>query len=261
MLRLRQICLVAPELETTVEQMQRIFAIAPCHRGAGVAKYGLVNALFVFGHQFLEIVAPASGVADDTTAAGRYLQRSQGRGGYMAIFDCDDPERRQTHVTRLGMRIAHVLNDPGQFWGIQLHPLDTRATMLEFDRTTGNEMLDGHYWPAGPDWRAAQRLDLIQGIPLIDIETANPAGLAEHWRQIIEHPVDTATPDPEMRFDLGAIRFLRGAPDGREHMSQVHVSVTDPRGVLARAIDCGLPARGAGFDFCGVTIVAVENAS
>jgi hypothetical protein len=63
-----------------------------------------------------------------------------------------------------------------------------------------------------------------------------------------------------MRFDLGAIRFLRGAPDGREHMSQVHVSVTDPRGVLARAIDCGLPARGAGFDFCGVTIVAVENA-
>jgi hypothetical protein len=144
MLRLRQICLVAPELETTVAQMQRIFDIAPCHRGAGVAKYGLVNALFIFGHQFLEIVAPTSGVADDTTAAGRYLQRSKGRGGYMAIFDCDDPERRQKHVTSLGMRIAHVLNDPGKFWGIQLHPLDTRATMLEFDRIpTGNEALDG----------------------------------------------------------------------------------------------------------------------
>lgn len=259
MLRLRQICLVAPELESAVECIERIFAVAPCHRDTGVAKYGLVNALFVFGHQFLEIVAPTSGIADDTTAAGRYLQRSKGRGGYMAIFDCDDPERRQAHVTALGLRIAHVLDYPGKFWGIQLHPLDARATMLEFDRTVGNEELAGNYWPAGPDWLAAQRLDLVQGIALIDIESETPAGIAQHWSRIIESPLDLSKPDPEMRFDLGAVRFLRGETPGRELMSRVHVSVTDPRGVLARASACGLPARGTGFDFCGVTIVPVDG--
>ncbi len=261
MLRLRQICLVAPELESAVERIERIFAVAPCHRGTGVAKYGLVNALFVFGHQFLEIVAPASGSADEATAAGRFLRRSKGRGGYMAIFDCDDPERRQGHVTSLGVRVAHVLNYPGKFWGIQLHPLDSRATMLEFDRTVGNEELGGNYWPAGPDWLAAQRLDLIQGIPLIDIESATPAGIAQHWSRIIESPLDLSKADPEMRFDLGAIRFLRGDTHARECMAHIHVSVTDPPGVAAKASDCGLPARGSGFDFCGVTIIPVDGPS
>lgn len=261
MLRLRQICLVTHELESAVEHMQRIFGIAPCHRGAGVAKYGLVNALFVFGHQFLEIVAPASGIADETTAAGRYLRRSNGRGGYMAIFDCDDPERRQRHASRLGLRIAHVLDDPGNFWGIQLHPVDTRATMLEFDRTEGNDAIDGSYWPAGPDWRAGQRLDLIQGIPLIDVESTEPAGLAEHWSRIVERPLEPTQPEPVIRFDLGAVRFIEPAEEGPERMSCLHVRVTHPRDVLARALECGLPARGAGFDFCGVTIVPSDDLS
>lgn len=49
-----------------------------CHRDAAVAKYGLVNALFVFGRQFLEIVVPAR----EGTAAGRFLERSGGQGAY-----------------------------------------------------------------------------------------------------------------------------------------------------------------------------------
>jgi hypothetical protein len=44
-------------------------------------------------------------------------------------------------------------------------------------------------------------------------------------------------------------------------MSCLHVRVTHPQGVLARALECGLPARGAGFDFCGVTIVPSDDLS
>src|SRR5262252_2763615 len=172
-LRLRQICLVAAELEPVVDTMRRIFGLQVCHRDPAVGKYGLENALFVCGHQFLEVVAPTS----DGTTAGRFLQRSGGRGGYMAIFDSDDPERRRSHVQALGVRIANVMDYP-EFFGIQLHPVDCRATMLEFDRSRGNERLDGAYWPAGAHWRDEQRLDLVSGLPSIDVRSPDPDGLA-----------------------------------------------------------------------------------
>ena len=78
-LRLRQICLVAPDLEPAVDAVRAIFGLEVCFRDPAVGKYGLVNALFVFGHQFLEVVAPTR----DGTTAGRFIERSGGRGGYM----------------------------------------------------------------------------------------------------------------------------------------------------------------------------------
>lgn len=248
MLRLRQICLVAPQLEPAVEQVQRIFGVDVCHRDEAVAKYGLVNALFVFGHQFLEIVAPTR----DGTAAGRFLGRSGGRGGYMAIFDTHDPERRQSLVESLGVRIAHVMNVPG-FHGIQLHPRDARATMLEFDRSDGNERLDGAYWPAGPHWREHQRLDRVAGIPWVDVETPDLNGLAVHWARLIDVPIGVDEDDATvLRFDLGGVRFLSGTP---ERLAAVHVEVADPGAVLAVAREEGLTVEAGGFAFCGVRML------
>lgn len=248
MLRLRQICLVAPQLEPAVEQVMRIFGVEVCHRDAAVAKYGLVNALFVFGHQFLEIVAPTR----EGTAAGRFLERSGRRGGYMAIFDTHDPERRQSLVESLGVRIAHTMNVPG-FHGIQLHPRDARATMLEFDRSDGNERLDGAYWPAGPHWLEHQRLDRVAGIPWIDVETPDLNGLAVHWARLIDVPIGAGDDDATvLRFDLGGVRFRPGAP---ERLAAVHVEVADPAAVLAAARGEGLVLEGGGFDFCGVRVL------
>src|SRR5215218_8177474 len=102
-LRLRQVCVVAPELEPAVDAVRHVFGLEVCHRDPGVAKYGLENALFVFGDAFLEIVAPTR----EQTAAGRFLERSGGRGGYMAIFDCSDPLRRRERAQAMGVRVAH----------------------------------------------------------------------------------------------------------------------------------------------------------
>jgi hypothetical protein len=248
MLRLRQICLVAPELAPAEAQVRRIFGVEVCHRDEAVAKYGLVNALFVFGHQFLEIVAPTR----EGTAAGRFLERSGGQGGYMAIFDTHDPERRQSLVESLNVRIAHVMNAPG-FHGIQLHPRDARATMLEFDRSDGNERLDGAYWPAGPHWLDHQRLDRVSGIPWIDVETPDLNGLAVHWARLIDVPIGVDDDDATvLRFDLGGVRFLPGAP---ERLAAVHVEVNDPAAVLAAARGEGLAVDGGGFVFCGVRLL------
>ena len=57
-LRMRQICLVARHLAPVVDEFQTVLGLEVCHRDAGVGKYGLENALFPIGHNFLEVVAP-----------------------------------------------------------------------------------------------------------------------------------------------------------------------------------------------------------
>ena len=250
-LRLRQICLVAPDLEPAVAAIRAIFGLEVCFRDEAVAKYGLVNALFVFGHQFLEIVAPTR---EDTTA-GRFIERSGGRGGYMAIFDCTDPERRRELAQTLGVRVANLLDYPGYF-GIQLHPRDCRATMLEFDRTDGATDIDGPYHPAGERWRDAQRLDRVRGMPVIEVESPEPADLGAHWARIADRPLlNDAGGRPSLRFDMGSVVFSEAPAGTPERMSAVHVEVADPRAVTAAAVEHGCALDGDGFLLCGVRFV------
>jgi len=250
-LRLRQICLVAPALEPAVDAIGAILGLRVCHRDPSVEKYGLVNALFVCGHQFIEVVAPMR----EGTAAGRFLQRTRGRGGYMAIFDTHDPERRCAHARALGLRVAHVMEAPG-FFGIQLHPADCRAAMLEFDRSDGNDDLDGAYWPAGAHWHAGQRLDRVAGVPSIDVQSPDPDGLAAHWARIIDVPLTHGIHgEPWLRFELGAARFVP-APAGPERIEAVHLAVTDVERALVAAQARGCPLEGVdperGFVLAGV---------
>ena len=66
-LRLRQICLVAPRLESVISDIAGIMGLAVCYRDGNVAKYGLENALLPADTILLEVVAPFR----EGTAAGR----------------------------------------------------------------------------------------------------------------------------------------------------------------------------------------------
>lgn len=252
-LNLRQVCLAAPELEPVVDAVRDVFGVEVCFRDPNVAKYGLVNALFVFGRAFLEVVAPTR---PDTTA-GRFIDRSGGIGGYMAIFDCSDPEARRDRAEAMGVRVAHVLDYTG-YWGIQLHPRDCRATMLEFDRTDGGHDLDGPYHPAGEHWRDFQRLDRVRGIARIDVESPDPSGLAGHWARLMDRPVREDAGAPTIVFDLGAARFLRAAPGTPERLRAMTVEVADPAAVRAAARRRGLEDDGAGFLLAGMRFEPVQ---
>jgi hypothetical protein len=123
-LRLRQICLVAPHLEPAVSIIAGVMGLKVCYRDGNVAKYGLENALLPVDTILLEVVAPFQ----PGTAAGRFLDKSGGRGGYMAIFCCDDPDRRGNHANAIGVRTANVI-DHAPCHGVQLHPRDCRAAL------------------------------------------------------------------------------------------------------------------------------------
>jgi hypothetical protein len=246
-LRLRQICLVAQQLEPRIAELTDIFGLAVCHRDDNVAKYGLVNALLPVGASFLEVVAPIR----DGTAAGRYLERRGGDGGYMVILDCDDIERRRRRMGEIGVRIANPLSYE-TYTGLQLHPRDTGGCMLEFNHTTGGESLDGPYHPAGPDWRRAARNHVTTALLAAKIQSADPAALAARWSEIVERPVSrSAYGDAEIILDLGALRFVRDSDGRGEGMSGVDLRVRNRAWIAEAAGKRGYRVDGDAVTVCG----------
>jgi hypothetical protein len=247
-LRLRQICLVARELEPVVADIRAILALEVCYRDRGVAKYGLVNALFPIGPSFLEVVAPV----EPNTAAERFLDRSGGHGGYMAIFDCSDPERRRRHVENMRVRVANVI-EYEDYLGIQLHPRDCRAAMIELNHTRGGDALTGAYHPAGPDWRTAVRTDQTKALVETEIETPTPEELARHWAKILELPVRSGERDARIELAHGGtIRFV-AAPDAKtECLGGLRLEVGDVRRACASAEARGHEVRNNSFHLAGV---------
>jgi len=251
-LRLRQVCLVAADLDRAIADIEGVLGVRLCFRDPAVAKYGLVNALFPIGTDFLEVVSPTRA----GTAAGRFLERSGGRGGYMAIFDCHDPERRKRHAETLGIRIAHTLDYPG-FYGNQFHPKDCRAAMLEFDRTDGGEDRSGPYHPAGAGWQAHMRTDTTRALTGIEVESPDPAGISRHWARIIDRPL--SQDGRSIHLDEATIGFVSGAAGGAELLSAIRLDVADPKGMLAAAAKAGLPVAAGGFDLCGVRFLVGDE--
>src|SRR3954453_1864203 len=178
--RLRQICLVAPHLEPVVGDIAAVMGLNVCYRDGNVAKYGLENALLPVDTTLLEVVAPTR----SGTAAGRFLDKTGGRGGYMAIFSCDDPDERGRNAQQLGVRIANVI-DHAPYHGVQLHPRDCRAAFIEFNHTTGANHILGAYPPAGPDWQRSIRKDVTRTLVQVEMQSADPRDLAWHWSRII----------------------------------------------------------------------------
>jgi hypothetical protein len=212
-LRLRQICLVAPQLEPVVPDISDIMGLNVCYRDGNVAKYGLENALLPVDTILLEVVAPTQ----PGTAAGRFIEKTNGRGGYMAIFCCDDPDARGRHANAIGVRTANVI-DHAPYRGVQLHPRDCRAAFIELNHTDGSDDILGPYPPAGPDWQKSIRTDVTQALTEIEMQSPDPEALAEHWGRILglsahkvaEGGAELALPNARFRFAAGESEIMSG---------------------------------------------------
>jgi len=245
-IRLRQICLVAPRLEPLVGDIAGIMGLKVCYRDSHVARYGLENALLPVDTILLEVVAPFQ----SGTAAGRFLDRTGGRGGYMAIFCCDDPDRRGRHAETIGVRIANVIGH-SPYHGVQLHPRDCRAAFIEFNHTDGSDDILGPYPPAGPDWQQSIRKDVTQALTAVEMESPEPEALAEHWGRIIGIPVSQGeSGGPELKLPNCSFRFVAGAS---EIMRGLTFGVSDIAAVLDAARKKGHAVAGDSFLLGGVT--------
>jgi hypothetical protein len=127
-MRLRQVALVARELEPVVDDLGAVLGLEVAFRDPGVAEFGLRNAIFAIGDTFLEVVSP---VRPDATAA-RFLERRGGDGGYMAIFQTTDLGAARARLERLGVRIVWEIAFD-DIATIHLHPRDVGGAIVSLD--------------------------------------------------------------------------------------------------------------------------------
>jgi hypothetical protein len=216
-----------------------------CYRDGNVAKFGLENALLPVDTILLEVVAPLQ----PDTAAGRFLDRTGGRGGYMAILSCNDPDERGRNAEALGVRIVNVI-DHAPYHGVQLHPRDCRAAFIEFNHTQGGDDILGPYPPAGPDWQRSIRKDVTQALVAVDMQSTDPLDLAGHWGRIIGIPSHrNSSGAAEIALPNCTFRFAKGDIDA---MTALTFRVADPAAVRGAAKARGYAIANNAFRLGGV---------
>jgi len=234
---MRQICLVARQLAPVVDQIQSVLELPVCHRDPGVGKYGLENALFPVGDGFLEVVAPVR----DGTAAGRYLERRGGDGGYMVITQCDDLAPRRERCEALGVRIANEISYP-EYHELQLHPRDVGGAMLSFSWQADARTPGGPWHPAAYHGESRPSTGLIRAMTGAELQSDDPDRLARRWSEVIERPVRLVDGQRVIGLDDATIRFTE-ATDGRgEGLAGLDLACADP-GRRGLVLICGIRFR------------------
>jgi hypothetical protein len=174
MIRLRQVALVARDLDLVVGQLCEQLGLRVCFVDPGVAAFGLRNALLMIGDQFLEVVSPTQ----DGTTAGRLLEKRGGDGGYMALYEVDDLDDREAWLGELGVRIVWR-GDLTTIRGRHLHPADVGGAIVSIDQPTP---LGSWLW-GGPDWVAHQENSVVTAIAGVAIGAIDPPAMNQRWRQ------------------------------------------------------------------------------
>lgn len=253
-LRLRQIALVAHKLAPIAEDFNDVFGLEVGFRDPGVKTFGLENALFPVGNQFIEVVSPIQ----ENTAGGRYLDRRKGDGGYMVITQCDDHAPRRAHAEEL--KIRKVLESDGHEYKImQLHPRDTGGSFLEIDYQHGGEDINGPWEPAGKDFHKAIRTNVIRAIAAAEIQTPDPKDLAERWGNIVQIPVKAdKAGNPSIKLENATIRFVKDADGRGEGLGGLDLVAVDRARALKAAEKRGKLSANGAINICGMRLNLVD---
>ncbi len=254
-LRLRQIALVAHNLDSITDDMKQVFGLEVGFRDPGVKVFGLQNALFPVGNQFIEVVSPIQ----DNTAGGRYLDRRKGDGGYMVICQCDEHAPRKKRVEELKIRKV-AESDSHEYSVMQLHPRDTGGSFLEIDFQKGGEDINGPWEPAGKDFHKAIRTDVIRAIAAAEIQSPDAKDLAERWSSIVQIPV---TPDkagnPSIKLENSTVRFVKDTDGRGEGLGGLDLVATNRSKALEAAKRLGkLASDGQTINVCGMRMKLVD---
>lgn len=246
-MRIRQIALVARELEPVVADLRAILGLEEGFADPGVGEFGLANAVLALGDQFLEVVCP---VRPEATAA-RYLERRGGDGGYMVILQSADLDADRARLARTGVRIVWEIALP-DIATIHLHPRDVGGAIVSLDRP-----LPAQAWRwAGPGWEERGARSEARRIAGVELQSADPGALARRWSAVLGLPVQAdargadarelaGRPVSSIALDGGHLRFVASEDDRGDGITCLRIAVRDPGATLERA-----RARGA-LDLAG----------
>ncbi len=238
-MRLRQAVLVAGELEPVASALREALGLEEPFRDPGVGAFGLENVVFALGDRFLEVICPTQ----EDTAAGRYLARHGGDGGYMAIFDLEDLEGARSRALGLGVRVVWQLDVP-DISGTHLHPADMRGAIVSLDQSRPY----GTWRWGGPQWIGQTGSGAPGALAGITVAVGDPAAVAARWGEVLGVPVsgeggpvsgEDGGDGPALRVDGGEVRFEAAADERAEGLVEIALELPHELPGGAEAIELG----------------------
>ena len=228
-MRLRQAVFVASELEPVASALRAALGLGEPFRDPGVGEFGLTNAVFALGDCFLEVVSPAR----PDTAAGRYLERRGGDGGYMVLFDIVDLEGARARAEQSGVRVVWRLDLP-DISGTHLHPADMRGAIVSLDRSNPY----GTWRWGGPQWTGRTGSGAPGRLVGITVAVGDPAAVAARWGHVLGVTVSGDAP-AALRLDGGDVRFVAAEDERAEGLVEIAVELPAARRGEQEAIELG----------------------
>lgn len=229
-IRLRQLVIAAESLETA-HQLRSVLDLGKPYHDPGVKEFGLENAVFAIGSQFLEVIAP---VTQDAPAR-RFLDR-HGEGGYMAIFQIEDLKAARARLDKTGIRRVWNI-DLDDIAASHLHPADVGGAIVSLD--------EAHPWEswrwAGPKWQKQAIDGELRGAIL---KAPDPRALASRWAAALGTPMTTGKGQTTIALeDKERLIFEEGE---RESLDTFCVSINNAMKALERADRMNLSLDGDG---------------
>ena len=209
--RLRQAVIAAAELAPVAGELREALGLGEPYRDPGVGEFGLVNAVFAIGDCFLEVISPAR----DGTAAGRWLERHGGDGGYMALFDLEDLGGARARVAQEGVRVVWQIDLP-DISGTHLHPADMRGAIVSLDRS---EPYGSWRW-GGPGWTGRRGAGAPGRLTGATVAVSDPPAAAARWGSVLDVAPGGAA-EPTLALDGGAVRFVQTADERSEGLVEL----------------------------------------
>ncbi len=252
-IQLRQICLVAESLPDAISDLVDVLGIQSCFIDKAVEKWGLQNTLLSIGNNFIEVVSPTR----DGTAAGRYLKRRSGDGGYMVICQADRHETQlevKKRAKNSGVRVAWE-REQTQYHLLQLHPADMQSAFLEVDWDENNDYC-GHWVPAGGlAWTSYTDRSRTLDFCGIELQCDNPEKLSARWA----HVLGLETTDNKIVLNNASLRFIALRDDRGPGLCGIDIRVQDKKALIEAAQKRGLVFDSTYIEMCGVRFYLLNS--
>jgi hypothetical protein len=240
------VALATRELEPVAKDLCSVLGVQVAYSDPAIKVFGLRNVVMPIGDTFLEVLTPV----EPDTAAGRFLDRRGGDGGYMVILQTDDLEADRKRMGELGVRIAWEVTLP-DIASIHLHPRDIGGAILSFDIA---EPPASWRW-AGPGWETKVHTEIVTEITGVEFQAEDPAAMAARWSEVVARPVTrTASHAHEIPLDRGVLRFVPDLDERGDGIAGIELAVADRSRLLEAARVRNLETAEGVVRVCGTDV-------
>ncbi|KAK0103508.1 hypothetical protein ONS95_005529 [Cadophora gregata] len=267
--RLRQIALVARDLEKARHLLTTTIGTEVIYEDPAVEQWGLKNILVPIGGDIIEVVSPTL----PTAPATRHLEKlNADAGGYMIIMQTHMPSAltRLEHITIRNLARPIFTHSSSDSDLVQYHPKGIPGGMMpELDSHRPDRAHPDPLYERCSPWHAAgpkERyglyregmkrcgdLRLVNVVLRLRAGDGDVEGAAKKWEEIFG--VARGKRSDELGFTNAKLRFCKGEKGRNEGLVEVGIAVEGMErrdGILKRAEWEGLKIQGGVLEMLGI---------